>query len=114
MTAGPTTMNAAPLEPSCPDCYVGIGQAHLEGCDVARCLATGLQRLGHARSCRCPRDIWTGRRPGQAECEQFGWMLGPGLPDLNRLVTTATWDATAHRWIRQASHHTATTEGDAR
>jgi hypothetical protein len=100
MTARPTTANAASLEPSCPDCHVGIGQAHLEGCDVARCLATGLQRLGHLRSCRCPRDVWTGRWPGEVECEEFGWMRGPGMPDLNRLLTTATWDPATCRWTR--------------
>lgn len=99
-----------PPEPHCPDCGVGIGQAHIEGCDVARCLATGLQRLGHAPSCRCPQDVWTGRWPGEAECEEFGWTYGPGLPDLNRLLTTATWDPAAHRWILPGNHGT-TTEG---
>ncbi|MDT8916052.1 hypothetical protein [Amycolatopsis sp. PS_44_ISF1] len=106
MTAATTT----PLEPPCPDCQVGIGKAHIEGCDVARCLATGLQRLGHSESCRCPRDVWTGRWPGESECLEFGWMLGPDLPDLNRLLTTAAWDPVAHRWTRPG-HQDTTAEG---
>jgi hypothetical protein len=111
MTTDATTdIDATPLASSCPDCHVGIGRAHSEGCDVARCLATGLQRLGHDASCRCPRDVWTGRWPGEAECREFGWMLGPGLPDLNRLITTATWDPDVHRWTRPG-HQNTTAEG---
>jgi hypothetical protein len=113
MTTRPTSTDATLLEESCPDCHVGTGQAHREGCDVARCLATGLQRLGHAHSCRCPQDVWTRRWPGEAECLEFGWMLGPGLPDLNRLLTTATWDPAAHRWTLPDNDDT-TTEGEPR
>jgi len=105
-----THPDETPLEERCPDCHAEIGQAHREGCDVARCLATGLQRLGHG-ACRCPQDVWTGRWPGEAECAEFGWMLGPGLPDLTRLITTATWDPVAYRWIRPDP---ITTEGDTR
>lgn len=91
------TPHRTPPEPHCPSCDVGIGQAHRQPCDVARCLATGLQRQP---LCRCPRDVWTGRWPGEAECEEFGWMLGPGMPDLNRLLATATWNPHTHRWTR--------------
>ncbi|MEU0511597.1 hypothetical protein [Amycolatopsis sp. NPDC006125] len=52
--------------------------------------------------------MWTGRWPSEAECAEFGWMLGPGLPDFNRLLTTATWDPVAYRWARP------TAEGDTR
>jgi hypothetical protein len=103
------TGDITPLEPNCPDCDAGIGQAHDDRCDVARCLATGLQRLGH-KSCRCPRDVWTGRWPGEAECTEFGWMLGPGMPDFNRLMTTATWDPATRRWTRP-DITTMTTDG---
>lgn len=113
MTTRPTNTDATPLQPRCPDCHVGIGQAHPEGCDVARCLATGLQRLGHAESCHCPQYVWTARWPGEAACAEFGWMLGPDLPDLNRLLTTATWDPITHRWTRP-DNPTTTTEGDMR
>ncbi|MGH8917910.1 MAG: hypothetical protein ACRDZY_09980, partial [Acidimicrobiales bacterium] len=70
--------------PQCPDCQVGIGHAHTEGCYVARCLASGLQRLDHDQACCCPQDVWTGRWPGEVECAEFGWKLGPGLPDVSR------------------------------
>lgn len=118
MTTHPNHADATPVEESCPDCHVSIGQYHVEGCDVARCLATGLQRLGHAESCRCPRDVWTGRWPGEAECLELGWMLGPGLPDLNRLMTTATWDPVTHRWTLPDHQNTTdqptTVEGEPR
>jgi hypothetical protein len=123
----------------CPDCQVAIGEQHDDGCDVARCLATGGQRLmcemlggrpivvevagepmldsindGHD----CGRDEWSGRWPGEAECEEFGWyayFVPDGDPswrscdadypgavhDLNRLVIEATWDAGAHCWRRR-------------
>lgn len=75
----------------CPDCQVPAGTAHEDGCDVARCLATGGQRL----SCRqpttrhdladgaavgfiphdCGSDVWTGEWPGVAECREFGWWV---------------------------------------
>lgn len=89
-----------PLQPSCPSCHTKIGHIHVEWCPVARCLATGLQRTGHDEACSCPRDTWSGRWPGAVECFEFGWTYGDGLPDLNRLMATATWDPDTHRWIR--------------
>lgn len=83
----------------CPDCDVPAGQCHLDGCDVARCMTTGLQRLGHG-PCDCAPDIWTGTWPGKAECNEFGWTYGPGLPYLNRLHTQAVWSPEKKRWIR--------------
>lgn len=100
----------------CPDCSVHPGEEHDDGCDVARCLFSGTQRL----SCRGVhlhgRDVWSGRWPGEAECEEFGWWAyfvpngnpswrpcEPGfpgaVPDLNRLAVEARWDATARRWV---------------
>jgi hypothetical protein len=92
----------------CPDCDVAVGEPHIDngvdgGCDVARCLVTGLQRLtcglDHAGDHDCGRDVWTGRWPGDADCERLGWMLAPGLPDLNRLYTEATWDPAQRAWV---------------
>ncbi len=104
-------------EPRCPDCHVTPSAAHDGGCDVARCLATGGQRLSCVGSWHdCGRDVWSGRWPGEVECEQFGfwavfvpngnpsWRSVPfGTPgavhDLNRLVMAATWDAGQRRWV---------------
>lgn len=104
MTARSTSPDPASFLPeeTCPACHVEIGQAHVHRCEVARCLATGLQRNGHGPSCHCPQDVWTGLMSGMPECIEFGWMqeADPSLPDLNRLYTTATWDPRIRRWIR--------------
>ncbi len=128
----------ATLDHRCPDCQVLINEEHTEGCDVARCLAYGSQRLLCQPGARmvvrgylptggvdvdweqdghdCGRDVWSGRWPGEAECEEFGWwavfvLYGnpswepcsldtPGaVLDLNRLVVEARWDAAARRWV---------------
>lgn len=120
------------LTPNCPDCAIDINEPHHPGCDVARCLTTGLQRLScdlevDSMSPRpgtllvarhdCGADIWTGRRPGEAECEEFNWWVqwGPDVGrqggwircersdqgarhDLNRLVVEAVWDPAGKRW----------------
>ena len=57
----------------CHDCGVSPGEVHTPGCDVARCLSCGGQRL----SCRCrgnegDGDIWTGLWPGTVECFEYG------------------------------------------
>jgi hypothetical protein len=94
------------VEPTCPDCAVAIGEPHLVdgrggGCEVARCLVTGLQRvMCQADHDDCGLDLWTGRWPGVLECEQFGWMLGPDFPDLNRLYGEATWDPVRFTWVK--------------
>jgi len=127
----------------CPDCAAPTGTPHADGCDVARCLHSGGQRLmcqmlggtpviqeidgeptigaihdGHD----CGADVWTGRWPGEAECEEFGWWsvfygfdkiggtgwlrCGPdtpeAVPDLTRLHTEGEWDREAQRWRRRS------------
>lgn len=84
--------------PYCPDCVAAIDQPHIDGCDVARCLRTGLQRTSCRYDHDCGKDIWTSRWPGEADCERLGWMIGPGLHDLYRLVTEATWNPTTQQW----------------
>lgn len=105
------------IDELCPDCGAEPGVAHHDGCDVARCLETGRQRLGCGEDHDCGRAVWTGRWPGEVECEEFGWWAyfvpngdpswvrcGPEHPDavhdLNRLVLEARWDRAAIRWVR--------------
>jgi hypothetical protein len=90
--------------PQCPDCGVAIGKAHIsydyDGCDIARCLVTGLPRLSCTRNHDHGRDVWSGWWPGDLDCEYLGWMLGPGLPDLNRLYAEAVWDRERCLWVK--------------
>lgn len=109
---------------SCYDCGVEPGELHADGCDIARCLATGGQRL----SCYgrhepplpgtnpCGQDRWSGMWPGVAECRELGWfcVMEPGkgwvsvpegtpgaMEDLNRLAVEAVWDRARGRFGRR-------------
>ena len=84
----------------CPDCEVAIGEEHVDGCDVARCLVNGRQQLSCEDDHDCGWDVWSGWWPGTVDCEQLGWMIGPGLPDLNRLYTEAVWDPERCLWVK--------------
>ena len=97
----------------CPDCRVAPGEEHVDGCDVARCLHCGCQRL----SCGCKepgRDVWTGEWPMVAEAREHGWYSkfvalkgwvecnanDPGAsPDLYRVMSELVWDRISKRWI---------------
>lgn len=87
-------MKLAPT-PTCPDCGAPIGQQHLHGCDIARCVVTGdqaLQCMGEVdvevlraegldptdyltaqHPGTCDGDIWDGYWPGEQECYERGW-----------------------------------------
>jgi hypothetical protein len=62
----------------CPDCGVGLGRKHKDGCDVERCPHCGGQALG------CTgfdpndprREPWTGKWPGESDCERLGFFVG--------------------------------------
>ncbi|MDX3663678.1 hypothetical protein PV646_40895 [Streptomyces sp. ID05-26A] len=89
----------SPHQEQCPDCEARVDEEHLDGCDVARCLITGLQQLSCPHDHNCVIDAWTGRWPGDADCERLGFMIAPGLPDLLRLHLEATWDPASRQWI---------------
>jgi len=96
------------FEPYCPDCGVGVGSQHIYdeydgGCDVARCLVSGWQRLMCDADHDCGREVWTGFWPGHIDCERLGWMLGPGFHDLNRLLLDARWDPDRRAWVKAAN-----------
>ena len=96
----------------CNDCGAAHGHAHEDGCDVARCLFTGMQRLACYGRHDCGRDVWDGCWPGIQEAVEFGWYsyfeppwraCGPehpqGAPDLNRINPLhCEWDRAARRW----------------
>jgi hypothetical protein len=103
---------------ACADCGAAVGSPHTPGCDVARCLVDGEQRLRCFARHDCGQDVWTGRWPGDVECAEFGWWVqdrcaeglgfvrcaadAPGaVADLNRLHWEAVWDRTAGRWRRR-------------
>lgn len=104
------------MKTTCPDCAVAVGEKHELGCDVARCLMDGSQRLSCGERGCCGEDIWTGEWPGDAECREFGWWVqdrcaeglgwvpcAPDAPnateDLNRLARDARWSREQARWV---------------
>jgi hypothetical protein len=75
----------------CPECQVMIGENHERGCDVRRCLWTGMQHLGcpaagliteYANGLPvvpdiepghdCGVDVWSGWWPGYLEAAALG------------------------------------------
>ena len=106
----------------CHDCGAKPGEAHDDGCDVARCTWTGQQRLACGaigpligqEAHDCGQDVWTGEWPGHAECREYGLYCywpegGPFIPcgpdhpealhDLNTLIRCGVWDREAGRWV---------------
>ncbi|MFI6469792.1 YgjP-like metallopeptidase domain-containing protein [Streptomyces sp. NPDC050516] len=100
----PTPPHSAP----CPDCAAPINTFHAEACDIARCARTGYQRGSCHSDCN---TIWTGRLPGEAECEEYGFYCRPtpngyepcnaddprAGHDFNRLHRDCNWDIAAQR-----------------
>lgn len=105
----------------CTDCGVKPGTPHEEGCDVARCLYHGGQRLTcllDGEDHDCGQDVWTGEWPGYEDCRRLGFWCyevpGRGftrcdashplaMPDLNRLHVSeargeARWSQETLRW----------------
>ena len=106
----------------CHGCGAAVGEVHDKVCDVARCCATGLQYASCDHAAALPvshkPDVWTGRWPGEEDCERLGWFshLMPGdgwvacgphhpgaQPDLNRLYAEAEWDPIAGHWVAQSN-----------
>jgi hypothetical protein len=95
-------------KPNCGDCGVKPGMQHWGGCDVARCLWTGMQRL----ACKwfgldplltehdCGADVWTGEWPGDKECREFGWYSYWDGPN-----PTRGWDYRGRGWVRVEADH---------
>ena len=132
---GSTPQGATPrrARPRCPGCGAAVGEQHDRVCDVARCRATGMQWMacdvfgagatesgvtvtdvtGAAVVAHEP-DAWTGRWPGEEDCERLGFLArfvpgrgwvtcaadDPGAePDFDRLHAEARWDTARGRWV---------------
>ena len=104
-----------PAEAGCPDCGTPRSGPHADQCDVAECLATGLQRLSCPHDHDHGQDTWTGTWPGEADAVRLGlWAVGvagegwvacepgtPGaVPDLNTLFATCVWSPASVSWER--------------
>jgi hypothetical protein len=76
----------------CGDCGVEIGELHLPGCDVARCLFSGHQAISCDQDDHedCGRDRWTGIWPGTLDA----FRLGTDLNGLHR----KRWNRDLTRW----------------
>ncbi len=76
----------------CSDCGVGVGNPHIDWCDLARCLETGTQRISCAERHDHGRDIWTGEVPGAADSERLGVLPA-------ELGLVAVWDQERAEWV---------------
>jgi hypothetical protein len=92
---------------SCHDCGVMPGEKHREGCDVARCLLCGGQRL----SCDCTSDeadgdVWDGFWPGTKECYEKGY-VAEWVPTKPNEKSYMTFDFNRLALERQQKHNKA-------
>lgn len=97
----------APMD-RCPDCGVHVGFAHDLGCDIARCLRTGYQRIGCDHFAvegwvdHCGMQVFDGYWPGERDAIDLGLVFtyanGMKIGDLNRLHLEAEWDPATQHW----------------
>src|SRR5262245_18280013 len=107
-----------PARPRCQGCGAAVGGQHDRICNVTRCRATGQQWMlcavtDESTTVHQP-DVWTGRWPGEEDCERLGFLArytpGEGWipctageadaqPDFTRLHAEASWDAQRGRWV---------------
>jgi len=93
-------VNALPrLAVRCPDCQAAAGQPHASGCDVARCMATGLQRIscdgehGEYDDHGCGQDRWLAGWPGMDDADRYGVTLNELRPP------AFLWSREFQRWL---------------
>lgn len=117
----------------CPDCDVGVGELHDDGCDIELCPDCGFQRL----SCDClnitmPRIPWDGEWPNTATCvklgfwckvkhgeggKSMGWVSCEALdpdarPDYSRLYADCVWDKSLGEFVlKDRFQHTLVKSG---
>ena len=104
---------------NCPKCEVGPSNLHEMGCGVERCATCGFQRIfcdcSSRQQNKYPRLPWTGRWPGEVECEEYGFYakMGPNgwepckkeeleaRPDLNTLLAACEWNPKKKKYIKK-------------
>lgn len=95
--------------PRCPDCQVTVGEPHQDGCDVACCLWTGLQRLSCVYWLDYTDEPWENPRvlnPNDPhDCGKSTWTgQWPGDEDAQRLGFWCTWEP-GSGWVRVTVGH---------
>ncbi|MFZ3493141.1 YgjP-like metallopeptidase domain-containing protein [Streptomyces sp. 5.8] len=102
-----------PQGDTCPKCHAHPGQLHTDRCTIARCALTGRQRSGCNHPGTGCLTLWSGRWPGDEECEEYGFYYRDGASgaepcnaddedaayDLNRLHRECTWDVRLQRMV---------------
>jgi hypothetical protein len=108
--------------PPCRDCGAQAGSLHDDGCDMAKCLHTGQQRL----ACRaigpllgqephdCGKDWWAGYDRDEDQAAAYGlWCYCPpvgspvpcgadhpdAIPNVTRLMRNGVWDRKKCYWV---------------
>ncbi|MCY0931169.1 DUF45 domain-containing protein [Streptomyces sp. H27-H1] len=98
---------------TCPKCHTRPGDLHTHWCGLAQCALTGRQRSGCTHPGTTCLTLWSGRWPGQEECEEYGFYYRPGANgaepcnaddegaehDLNRLYRECVWDVRLQRMV---------------
>ncbi|WP_449475347.1 YgjP-like metallopeptidase domain-containing protein [Streptomyces abikoensis] len=102
---------------ACPACSALRNTFHAGYCTSALCARTGRQRRDCGHDGPACNTLWTGERPGLAECTEYGFFcrLTPGQgyepcnaddpdaePDFNRLYRECIWDIPTQRMVLPA------------
>src|SRR5664280_1538280 len=84
---------------ACYECPAGIGEPHSAGCPIAVCLMTGEQRINCSAAHDCGSDAWSGMMPGEAECEEYGFMC-KWVDDAGQVIDPSDWNTVKGHWVR--------------
>lgn len=80
---------------SCPDCGCARGERHQRDCEIAFCKGHGYRLAQCYQPGRHGTTVFRGVLPGTMEAIRHDWFVkqgGRNRPDLNRIITSLTWD----------------------